>query len=508
MQERSDERGGEYSRYEFIHDLYRNAAFDRSSQGRRRHWYKRIAEKMAADLGDRADDAATELAYYFEHAGMPSMAAQYCAAAGEKASKQFAYAEALAQFRRGIELVKKTGGSNERDQIELRLQTDVALPLIVQQGYQSEEVVAALARARELNEKLGDAPQNFAVLRGLYELLAGQADYESSLALCDKIDLLAQREKDPYIAGEALGLRGVCDFYLGHLRESRNALAGSIAAYEQQSSPSERLALNGYSAVSALSVLSLVLWMLGFPDQAVQSARDALDHATALDRGAKFGAPFSIVIARCFRAMLMRFLRDHAATIAEANAAMATADNYGFVHWRAQAALEHGWAVAMQGRGNAGFKEIRSTVNSVSLGISGSMAKLADVCLTLGKTAEGLRAAEQALEFVTEHKEGAWEPELYRLKGELLVRRAQGGRSKRSADFEKAERCFTTAIDRAQVYGAKSFELRAAMSLHRLWSEKGKRAEARQIVAEVYHRFSEGFDTRDLIEARRMLRKQ
>jgi hypothetical protein len=242
--------------------------------------------------------------------------------------------------------------------------------------------------------------------------------------------------------------------------------------------------------------------MLGYPEQAVQWARDALNRATALD------APFSMVVARCFRAMLMRFLRDNAATIGEADAAIAIADKYGFAYWRAQASLEHGWAVTMQGQGSAGIKEIRSVVASVSLGLGGSMAKLAEACLRMGKTTDGLHAADQALHFITEHKEGTWEPELYRLKGELLVQRAQAKTGKRDSDLEQAERCFTTAIQRARANEAKSFELRAAMSLFPLWSGNGKRAEARRIVADVYDWFSEGFDTPDLIDARRMLRKR
>lgn len=491
---------GAQAQYAFLHDLYRVAAFERSSQGRRRHWYKRIAEAIADHFVDRVEEVVTELAYYFEHAGMAAEAAEYCAIAGEKASKQFAYAEALSQFRRGIDLLKKTPGSNERDAIELRLQIGVAWPLVVQQGYRSEEVVAALARARELNEKLGEGPRSFSALRGFYELLAGRADYESTLALCDKMDQFAQGEKDPYFAAETLRLRGVCNFFLGRLNESRSELEESIAVYKRESGSSELLALS--DAVSSFSVLSLALWMLGYPDQAIRWAGDALDRANVL------GAPFSIVVARCFRAMLMRFLRDNAATITEAEAAMVTADKYGFPYWRAQASLEHGWATTMQGRGSTGVKEIRSVVNSVSLGLGGSMAKLAEACLKVGKNAEGLRAADEALAFVIEHKEGAWEPELHRLKGELLVQRAQARALKRGHDLEKAERCFTTAIERAQANSAKSFELRAAMSLHRLWSRAGKHAEAHRILNDVYGWFSEGFNSPDLVDARRLLDKR
>jgi len=500
-QERSDERGGGHSRYEFIHDLYRNAAFDRSSQGRRRHWYKRIAEKMAADLGDRADEAATELAYYFEHAGMPSIAAQHCAVAGERASRQFANAEAGGQFRRGIDLLKNQRASKERDAIELRLQVGIAAPLVARQGYRSEEVVAALSRAWELNETLGDGPQSFAALRALYELLMGRSDYVRTYELCDKMELVAQRERDPYLVAEVLRLRGISALFLGRLRESQTVLIDAIDAFSREKGASKVLAPDD-PGVSSACTLSLALWMLGYPEQALKWTQEALNRASAL------GAQFSIAIAHCFRAILMRFLRDNVSTLEEADQAIAICDKFGFGYWGAQASLERGWVIAMQGRASEGIKEIQSVLSSVSMGQGGSLAKLAEAYLRVGKIREGLQAVDQALKFVLEHKEATWEPELYRLKGELLMQRSRAKAGKRTNDIEQAERAFMTAIEQAQEIEAKSFELRAAMSLHRLWSEKGKRAEARRIVAEVYHRFSEGFDTPDLIDARRLLRKQ
>jgi DNA-binding winged helix-turn-helix (wHTH) protein/tetratricopeptide (TPR) repeat protein len=500
-QEHSDERGGGHSRYEFIHDLYRNAAFNQSSQGRRRHWSRRIAEKMAADLGDRADEAATELAYYFEQAGMPSMGAQYCAVAGERASRQFANAEAVGHFRRGMELLKGQPASKERDAIELRLQVGIAAPLVAREGYRSEEVVAALSRAWELNETLGDGPQSFAALRALYELLMGRSDYVRTFELCDKLDLVAQRERDPYLAAEALRLRGISALFLGKLGESKAVLTQSIDVFRRERGVSKVLAPDD-PEVSSACTLSLALWMLGYPEQALNWTQEALNRANALD------AQFSIAIAHCFRAILMRFLRNYTATQEEADKAIAICDKFGFGYWGAQASLERGWAIAMQGRASDGIEEIQSVLNSVSMGVGGSLTKLAEAYLHVGKIREGLDAVDQALKFVLEHKEAAWEPELYRLKGELLMERSAAKAGKRGGDIDQAERALLTAIERARQNEARSFELRAAMGLHRLWSKNGKPTEARRIVADVYDRFSEGFGTPDLVEARRMLRKQ
>jgi tetratricopeptide (TPR) repeat protein len=490
-------------RYEFLHDLYRTAAFERSLHGRRRGWYQRIAEKMLADSGNRTDEMATELAYYFEQANMPIEAARYCALAGEKAARRFADSEALAQFRHGIEMLNALPESNDRDAIELRLQVGLALPLLNRQGYGTEEAVAVVSRATELNEKLGDGPQSFAALRGLYQILTGKADYEGVLALCDRMDRVAQRDPDPYTLAEAIRLRAVAAFWLGRLAESQEALIRSIRVSSTAEGSSKVLAVVEDIGATALAILALVQWMLGYPDQAARSAEEAVANAVTL------GAPFSIVIVRCFRAMLMRFLRDPVATLEEADSAIAICEQHGFGHWRGQASLERGWAMTMQGRGAAGIQEIRRALASAPLGLGGSIAKLADACLHVGRTNEGLRSVDEALDFVQAHKEASWEPELHRLKGELLLQSA-GRKKDRKAhqrELEKAEASFLKSIDCARRNGAKSFELRAAMSLCRLWRKGSKREKGRQLLQEVYGWFTEGYETPDLLDARKLLEK-
>jgi len=201
--------------YEFADHLYRTTAVDRTSQARHRRWCQRIAEKIVVERGEQADEMATQLAYYFEHAGILTAAAHYCALAGEKASQRFANAEAFGQFRREIELLNSVPASKERDAIELRLQVGLALPVTGSQGFESEEVAAVLSRAIELNQRLGDSPQSFGALRGLYQLLMGRGDYQGTLDLCDKIDRVAERETAPAFIAEATRLRGLSAFFLG-----------------------------------------------------------------------------------------------------------------------------------------------------------------------------------------------------------------------------------------------------------------------------------------------------
>jgi predicted ATPase len=221
--------------------------------------------------------------------------------------------------------------------------------------------------------------------------------------------------------------------------------------------------------------------------------------------------PTRFAIAHCFLALTMRFLRDPAATLEQANSAIAVCDVHGFALWRAQASLEHGWAIAMQGQVAAGIKEIQSALGPfATVAASGSLAKLADVCLRAKKTEHGIRAVEEALGLVRDHCERTFEAEIYRLKGELLIQRVNSRATKSKTlepDLKEAEQCFATAIERARNSGSKSFELRAAMSLYRSAREEHKRNKARRILAEVYDWFTEGSSTPDLADARHLLNR-
>jgi DNA-binding winged helix-turn-helix (wHTH) protein/tetratricopeptide (TPR) repeat protein len=497
-----DVRGS--SRYAFSHDVYRAAALDRTSPNRRRRWYQRIAEKMAADCGEDLDEVATELAYYFEHANLPLEAAHYCALAGDRAIRRFVNLEAIAHFRRGIELLRKAPASERHDALELRLQVGLALPLTATQGYGTDEVAAVISRAQDLSQKLGDGAQTFGALRGLYQLLMGRGDYQATLDLCDNLDRVAEREREPAFVIEALRMRGISAFFLGRLPDAQDALKQSLLVSNRQDRSSSQIsAIAEDPDISAKSILALVLWMLGYPDQALQLGREAV--ATAR----KLSIPYSMAIAHCFLALLMRFLRDVAATLEQANSAIAICEGNGFALWRAQASLGRGWAVAMQGRVAAGIKEIHAALAPfATVGASGSIAKLADVCLHAKKTQQGMQAVDEALRLVRDHSERTWEAELYRLRGELLVQQANAkGAGKRSErDVKEAEECFATAIARARDSASKSFELRAAMSLYRLSRQKDKHKEARRILAEVYDWFTEGLSTPDLTDARHLLR--
>jgi predicted ATPase len=244
-------------------------------------------------------------------------------------------------------------------------------------------------------------------------------------------------------------------------------------------------------------VAANTLWCLGYPDQAVQRSREALALAQSLAQ------PQSLVVAHHWAAYLHYRRREVATVEAQAEILLALATAQGFPLWEANGTFWHGWALAMQGQDEAclaqmhqGMAAIFATGNKLSRLFC--LVLLAEVAEHAGQIAEGLRLLAEALAPLEASRQGHMLEEAYRLQGALLLRQA-------IPDVAQAEACFQQALAIARHQQAKSWELRAAMSLSRLWQQQGKYAEAYDLLAPVYGWFTEGFDTVDLQEARALL---
>jgi predicted ATPase len=292
-------------------------------------------------------------------------------------------------------------------------------------------------------------------------------------------------------------LLGETFLWTGEVGPAREHLEHIFSLYDSQKHSA--LLIGGFNLeVFCHALMSLALWQLGYPDQALQHSQDARSRARELAH------PFSLAVALDYAAMLHQFRRDVPATQELAEATIALCREQGMTFYLAWGTALRGWALAVQGQGETGIAQIRQGLAAFretgSIGLLWwlSAPLLAEAYGQDGQPGEGLHVVAEALEG------SFYEAEQHRLKGELMLTQSSGQRLAPSVQKE-AEDCFLKAIEIARRQQAKSWELRATMSLARLWRQQGKQAEAHKMLSEVYNWFTEGFDTKDLQEAKTLL---
>ncbi|MGH8071946.1 MAG: hypothetical protein ACRERE_43290, partial [Candidatus Entotheonellia bacterium] len=308
---------------------------------------------------------------------------------------------------------------------------------------------------------------------------------------------LAQQAHDPALSVIAHYALGVTRLFLGALPAARQHLEAGIArdTPDQRRAPVFRMGHD--PGVACRGHAALTLWVLGYPAQAMIHLHDALALAHELSH------PYSLAWARCWAAMVSQFRRDVPAAHEHAEAAIALATEQGFPQWAAWGTSLRGWTAAMQGQGEEGLAQVRQGIaawraTGAALTVTYLCTVLADVCDYLGHPEDGLQALAEAHTLVEQQEERWWEAEIARLRGVLLLKQT-------GTPQVEAETCLRQALDIARRQEAKSLELRAAMSLSRLWQQQGKQAEAHALLAPIYGWFTEGFDTADLQEAKTLL---
>jgi predicted ATPase len=310
---------------------------------------------------------------------------------------------------------------------------------------------------------------------------------------------LAQHTDDPALAVIAHYALGTTWLFLGALPTARTHLEEGIDRYTpaQRHAPVFRIGVD--LGVGCRVYAAITLWLLGYPAQALARLHEALALAHELAH------PYSLGWAWVGAAIISQLRRDVPAVHEHAEAAVALATEQGFPLWVAGGTSLRGWALALQGQGQAGIAQLRQGIaawraTGAELFVPFCCTMLADVAAYLGHTADGLQTLAEAHTLVEQHQERFWEAEIYRLRGALLLRQP-------GTPPAEAETWLQHALDVARHQEAKSLELRAAMSLSRLWQQQGKHAEAHALLAPIYGWFTEGFDTADLQEARTLLQE-
>jgi class 3 adenylate cyclase/predicted ATPase len=483
--------------YMFKHALIQDAAYQSLLRSTRQQFHQRIAQVLETRFPAIVKTQPELVAQHYTEAGLAEQAVRYWQRAGQQASDRSAYLEAISHVTTGIELLKTLPETPERAQHAVTLYIALGAALQVTKGHTAPEVEHAYTQAGALCQQMGETPALVPVLLGLWRFYVVRAQLHTARELGETLLRLAQRTDNPTLAVLAHYVLGMTWCCLGVLPTAHWHLEEAIARYtpDQHRTPEFRMGFD--PGVGCRSFAAQTLWLLGYPAQALAHLHEALALAQELSH------PFSLAWAECCAAYIYQFLRDMSAVHAQAEAAVALSTDQGFPLWVALGTIFRGWALAMQGHGEVGLAQIRQGIGSwralgAALFIPCFCTVLADVCDHLGHTADGLQALAEAYTLVEQQEERWWEAEIYRLRGVLLLRQP-------GTPPEEVEAWLQRALEVARRQEAKSLELRAAMSLSRLWQQQGKRAEAHELLAPIYGWFTEGFDTADLQEAKALL---
>jgi predicted ATPase len=398
------------------------------------------------------------------------------------------------------------------------LQTLLGSALMAIKGYADPEVERAYSRARTLCEQIGETPQLFPVLFGLWLFYSVRAEHKTAHKLAEQLLSLAQSPRATALLLEAHTALGNTLLFVGKLASARRHLEQGIALYDPHQHHSHAFLYGQDPGVVCRSYESFTLWLLGYPDQASRQSYEALALARELSH------PFSQAFALNFVTNIHWFRREVHTVREQADALCALSSEQGFPLPLGTGMILRGWALAEQGQGDEGLKQIREglavwrATGAERFFWPCLLAPLAEAYGHKKEPEEGLTVVAEALAIINTTGESFYEAELYRLKGELtLQKEARGWRPETSLPFsqasnlkpqvsngvtQEAEGYFHRAIEIARQQSAKSLELRAVMSLSRLWRQQGKQQAARNQLSEIYNWFTEGFNTADLRKAR------
>jgi DNA-binding winged helix-turn-helix (wHTH) protein/predicted ATPase len=495
-------------RYSFIHGLYQQVLYERLGAARRARLHHRIGEWAAGAFGARVKDLAAELAMHFERGQDSPRAIEYLTQAADNAMRRQAPHEAVALLDRSLTLLKHLPDSPGRAEHELALHVAAGVPLLMTKGYAAEEVQRTYARARELCRQIGESPQLLPALAGLFRFYFVRADFQTARSIGEQILRLAEQTEDRTVFLVAHSLLGPPFLSLGEFAPGREHLEKGIALYDPRQHRFMASLYGDDPGVTCYCFAAMCLWFLGYPDQALAKVQQAV--TVARETGSHYCETFALDFVTWIHVLR----RDEPAALASADALMRIAPEQGFQFLLADSRVLRGWILAAQGMEAEGLQQVQAAIadyEATGAVMSGPahLVLLAKVYGKAGKGEKALAALAAAGAAMGRTGERTYEAEMHRLRGELtLSKQPRTGRNARKAATDasaEAEACFRQAVEVARRQRAKSLELRAAMSLGRLWEQQGKRKQARDMLGDVYAWFSEGFESADLRDARALL---
>lgn len=486
------------STYIFKHALLEDALYNALMKGKRQQFHKQIASVLESRFPQTAEMQPELLAHHFTEGGLNEKAIDYWLAAGLRAHEQFANIEAICHFKKGLELLPALPESSERDVKELQLLNPLGSAYQASLGYAAPQVGPAFERARELSQRIGETSQLFEVMWGSWTWHLVRGDLAMCMGLADEMIALAHASGDRGITMEAYAAPAVTLYYRADFAGCRDYCQQAIANYEDLELCrlwSGRTGQN--SAVTHRCYLSLALWQLGYPDQALKVNEEMI----ALAR--QSAHPFTLAHALHFTSWLNQHCRLVNPLILSADEQIALSSEQGFALWLATGTFLKGAGVLLKDEIEESLVIIEKGLKSfrgiaANLTLPAQLSVLGEAYTKAGRFEPANNAFEEGIKLAKEHDDTSQLAELYRLQGELWI-------SQSGEQLAKAEGLFRQAIGTARSQGSKAWELRSSMSLARLMQRQSRQQEARTVLATIYDTYQEGYSTPDLLEAKSLL---
>jgi DNA-binding winged helix-turn-helix (wHTH) protein/tetratricopeptide (TPR) repeat protein len=471
----------------FSHGLYQQVAYERIGVSRIAELHRRIARRLVEAYGAQAPSIASELAVHFERGKERSSAARYRVAAGELALRRSAYPEAIEHFQHGLVLSKRLPEA-ELQLIEVELCTGLGAALAVTRGYTAPEVDRLYARAKELLGELGDAMALFpVVVEGIWKFYIARGDFRTAGSFAQQCHASARQQGDARLRRETQVMLGASCFYLARFADAREHLEAALPLFDDEASPSALQLYKEDTLVAVYAQLAWAKWMLGSPDAALADANRAVALARTLAH------PFTLVYALYFLLVVRHFRREYSACGEVADEVVALGTEHGFAFFAALANILRGGIIASSGQVASGLALMEEGWRGYQAMGAGTGApflrtRLAEVLASAHRVDEAMAHLKDALDVAQRNDDHGWDPEVHRLWGELAP--------------ETAEAHFALALELARQTNARSLELRAAISLAKLWCARGKASAAAAMLGGILSGFSDGTDSVDVVEAR------
>jgi class 3 adenylate cyclase/tetratricopeptide (TPR) repeat protein len=500
------------SEYIFKHALTQEVAYGTVLQEQRKALHEQTAQAIEALFHDRLEEHYDELARHYSRGGNTEKAIEYLELAGKQAVQQSANAEAIAHLTAALDLLSTLPASAERAKQELTLLLTLGSPLRVVKGYTAPEVETTYMRARALSQQIGDPRLRFAALRGLWGTYTARGEGDKTQAFGDEILGFMRTTQESALLIEGHHTLVMTRISGGEFAQAYAHSQQGCALYNPREHHSLVFLYAQDPRIGCMVYGAWSQWFLGYPEQAWRRMREALTLQQQLAH------PFSQANFLNVALALHQFSREMGSAPERAEALVTLATEHGFPMALGAGLFWRGWVLTQQGAIVEGVEIMKQAFDSLQgagylrMWVS---PVLAAAYGEAGQYATGLALLTEALTVADRTRIRIVEAELHRLKGELTLQQQWKVKSQKvkvsntqhpTPDTQaEAKGCFLRAIEIAQRQQAKSLELRAVMSLVRLWQRQGKHAEARQMLAKIYNWFTEGFDTKDLTEAKALL---